>query len=278
MKHRTVRRKLDRCFPQTLEPQAQKEGHMDISKITETIKKIQAHAESAKQIGNAEEAATFAAMVQKLLRQHQLSMTDIQFEEARKTETIDRSRVDWKEFDVRNRRVQWIERLAHLVTEAYSCKFLVIPGTSHIVLVGTESNRNIAEYVLVTLVRAADRLAQKAYDAYYYECKAEQRQLTPGYKMSFLVAFINRIDQRFREADQSLRSNPEGCTALVRINTARKDVSDFLASMNPSKASALAAVSASNRRGLEEGRKAADGLDLKGKAVEGTASTTRALS
>ena len=200
----------------------------DIAKILDKIKKLYMKAESCREIGSDLEAQTFAEAVNRLLNEHRLEMTDIQFEEERKSEPVDQHYVDWQDIPVRKTRVLWIERLASLIARAHTCRIMVVPRSSRIVLVGSESNRQIAEYLLVTLVRSAEKIATLEYNAFFYKCRDEgDVTRCRGYRAAFLLGFVDRIGARFEEEKKRMESDETG-TALVRFNRAAADVNDYM--------------------------------------------------
>ena len=134
---------------------------MTLNNCIDKLRKIKAHSESAEKIGSMEEAETFAAMFQQLLLKHKLEATDLEFEEEEKDEPIIEHVVEWQEIQFGHKRVGWVERLASIVAEAHFCRILVRSGSSRITLVGRQSDMEIAEFMLVTLVRIADKLVRK---------------------------------------------------------------------------------------------------------------------
>lgn len=238
--------------------------------VLELIRKVHAKAESCKAIGSEAEAQTFAEAVQRMLAKHRLSMSDIQFNQFRENEPVGKSEVNWDEHGLKNkaRRCQWIEQLANVVAQAHSCTILVRVGSNVIVLVGREHSRKIAEYALAVLVRAAESLAQRAYDKFYWECERDgRRYAAKGFREAFLKGFIQRIAQRYY--DELYGNNAEQSTALVRFNQEKKDVEDWMEEQEFKKAPTMLKRRVGNDIGFVHGQQAANDLDLKGKAVEG---------
>lgn len=240
----------------------------DTNKILDKIRKLNAKAESCKEIGSEHEAQAFAQMVNKLLNEHQLEMTDLQFEETRKSEPVDRMMVDWKKYEVKTRlqRIKWIERLAMLVAQAHTCRILVIPGSSHIILVGTKTNREVAEYVLVTLVRTAEKIADAEYVKFFYEMRDRGTvERARGFRAAFLDGFVERIGSRF---DEEKRRRDSNSTALVRYNTAAADLELFMKNLKGTKKATSLTKSRVNYEGYKRGVQKANDMDLRGNAVK----------
>lgn len=271
---------------------------MTADKIKDKLGKLKAMAEGAEAIGNEAEAQAFAEMFQRLLLKHKLDMSDLDFSNMEKEEPVDRHFIDYKnypEFEKKKTRVQWQEWLSQIVAKAHFCDILVWNRTNRICIVGRKSDAVVAEYMIITMVRAADKIATKAYADFSVACVNEcarcgksksshYRQGTTlrcvrdrweefvpnwakcrGYKQSFLEGFIQRIQKRYEEAlhiDES--------TALVRINKAQKAVLQWMEdNMKDKNASVLSRQLKFNRHGRDHGRDAADKINLHGKAVVG---------
>jgi len=241
--------------------------------MIEKLHKLKAHAESAAKIGNEAEAQAFAAMFQQLLLKHKLGATDIEFDAELRDEKISRQWVDWEaqSVKVRKNRVLWIEQLASIVARAYFCRILVLPGSSNIELVGEASNVEVAEYVLVTLVRLADRMSKLERDKVY----RRDRAAADGFRQSFLNGFINRLAIRLKEElAQAVRdAGPVSSTALVRVSRSEAAVIKFMDDLKKSKDIKNASrISGGRRRvnveGYARGQEVANGMDIRGRAVK----------
>lgn len=238
-------------------------------KVLDKIRKLHAMAKGAEAIGSEAEAQAFAQLVNRMLNQHRLELTDLAFEEERRSEPVDQHWINWEAHHVRTRqaRVLWIERLSSLVARAHTCSIMIMPKTSRILLVGTETNRQIVEYLLVTLIRTAEAIADKEYVAFYYKCRDEgDVTRCRGFRAAFLLGFTDRIGQRFHEEKRRMENDPNG-TALVRFDRARADVEAFMKANAGKPASALGQRRV-NGAGYEAGRAKADSMDIKGNAVK----------
>lgn len=249
-------------------------------KLLDKLAKLRRHAESAKEIGNEAEAQAFAEMFQKLVLANKIDVSDIDFEQQEAEEPVDKHYINYQkaEIPLKRKRIDWVESLAHVVAEAHFCRILVHLGSSRITLVGRKSDCEVAEYVLVTLQRAAEKMAKKAYYKYWFElfeiCRkcGEQKSShnndfcgfesstykAAGFKASWLEAFVGRLAQRYREQRQGY----SGSTALVRINKAEKAVSGWIEENVKGNANALSRSRRWNSEGNRQGKAAADALDL----------------
>lgn len=248
------------------------------SKILDKIRKLHRHAESAKNIGSEQEAQTFAQMVNRLLNKHRLEMTDIQFEEQRKNEPVTQAEINFREYGDTFRgkktewkekhvRVEWIERLAGIVARAHSCQILVVEKSNRLFLVGTETNRQVAEYVLITLMRAAEKLSWDEYAKFFYKSRDEgDVTRARGFRHAWLIGFIHRINERFDEEKRKMQGDTTG-TAVVRYDRERADVDAFIKDMTRAKQTPQRAIH--NSAGIIAGRKKADEMNLDANAVKG---------
>lgn len=261
-------------------------------KLLDKLAKLKRHADSAAKIGNEKEAEAFAEMFQKLMLDHKIDASEVNLEQQERDEPVDKHYIDYAKYkmQLKHKRSEWIQSLAQVVAEAHFCRILVHPGSSRITLVGRKSDCEVAEYVLVTLQRAAESMAKKAYYKYWFDlfeiCAtcggpktghvafgghpfASSTYKAAGFKASWLDAFIRRLGQRYREARQG-RSGES--TALVRINRAEKAVILWIEeNCKKSVAAGLARNTRWNREGHQQGEAAANKLDLGSpKAVKGS--------
>ena len=251
-------------------------------KLIDKLGKLKRHAESAKQIGNEAEAQAFADMFQRLVMQNKIDVSEVDFEQQEIEEPVGKHYINYKdkEIKIKRRRMAWVESLASVVAQAHFCRILVHVGSSRITLVGRKSDCEVAEYVLVTLQRAAEKMAKKAYYKYWFElfeicsrCGGQKTGHTDshefvsstgkaaGFKASWLEAFVGRLAQRYREQKQGYTGDS---MALVRVNKAEKAVVDWMEENFGEKkgAAALSRNGRWNSEGNRQGRAAADALDL----------------
>jgi Protein of unknown function (DUF2786) len=241
--------------------------------ILEQLRKLNAMAESAAEIGNEHEAQAFAAKVQELLTAYKLSQADIRGEAK---EPINMTRVNWKDLNMSDRRVRvnWTVRLGTLVAHAYYCEFIISSGYGSIgIFVGTETDRRVALYMYVTLARFLAALVEREYDVQWKRCaQLGDVTLCRGFKAGFTYGFLTRLQERFDEEVRPKVDTPLATTtAIVHV---RKDALDRArAWMKDNVETSNVRVGSSDdgsKMGRERGKKAADGLDLGAKAIEKT--------
>lgn len=262
-------------------------------RILAKLAKIKAMADGAAAIGSEAEAQAFADMLNKLLIEHKLEMSDVEFANLQQEEPVERETWDefynrvqlLKEAGVKTRkvRVDWMERLASTIARAHCCRIIVISGSSVVQLVGRRSDRVVAEYMIVTLTRAAQDIARKELQKYRWEvykrdghCKAAQ-----GFHAAFLRSFVIRLMERFDELKRQRTSAPDGSMALIRIDREQKAVDDLMKAMRESKetvkSNALRRQVEHHGEGVRRGRALADSVGLEGKAIEPTGTGRKEL-
>ena len=256
----------------------------DLEKTLRLIKHLFAHAESAAQIGSSEEAATFAAKANELLLKHKLEMTDIELVTQDQDDPIER---DY--FDVAQaanlkkgggrRRAAWIESLASALCNAHFCKLLVIPGTKRIVIIGRNSDRQIVQYLLTTLVREGERLAILYERQARTEAKRTGLPIPEQPKRGFQLGFTKGVRERLTEMRASVVKQG-GQFALIRFDQAQQAVTKWFDQKYGRTRSAGHAPgsSTSNLSAVEAGRKAGRSQNLHGGLSGGSASSNGTLA
>jgi hypothetical protein len=213
-----------------------------------------------------------------MLLEHKLSMSDLDFETMEKDSPVVKHYIDYASYGVKVKktRVAWIEELAFIVARAHFCRILVHPGSSRITLVGKEEDIAVAEYLFITLQRAAEKISARAYDIYRNEERRKSIEAygeagrhgslphTFGFRESFLASFINRLRERLRELQATMTASSS--TALVRVNRSEAAVVEFMEQYKKN-AGALSRPSSAHGEGARRGRSAADAIELGRKGV-----------
>ena len=243
---------------------------MSDSSTLEKLAKIHRHMVSAKEIGSEAEAQAFAGMLQRLLAKYRLSMTDVEYVHFQEAEPIKQWPIDYTKYPddvkVKGTRVKWSEDLAYFVAQAYNCRIFVHSGSNRITLVGRKTDAEIAEWMYVKLVRTAEKIADREYVKFFYECRDKgEVYRARGFRKAFLSAFVSRIARRFDEERAKLQQEHTS-TALVRVSLAQVD--EFIKKTDTKSASALSRTRW-HPEGTDRGRKAADAIDLGQKGMHG---------
>lgn len=245
-------------------------------KILDKLSKLKASAEGEAKLGNTAAAEAFASAINRMLLEHELSMTDIPVAGV-KEEPIVEVRVNLDAHGIKFSRVRigWQEALARVVAPAHLCKFLITTGSNYITFVGTTQHATIAEYAYGVLAGAADRMSKEARDEYWRLHRDEPDFESGNFRAAWLQGFIERIAERFREAlAAEVKAAPAGeSQALMRVNTALTRAKDYVAEKYK-KSTPAAHMGSGISKGYHEGRKAADKITLGQKSV-GTSTPKR---
>lgn len=185
-------------------------------KILDTIRKLFAKAESARELGSAEEAALFAAKAQELLLKHKLdeSLLETVIEE----DPMGREDLEAPEWlSTRT----WIDRLVNNITAAYFCKAIwTSKKERRMAVMGKRSDREVALYLVQTLVAEGKRLV-----AEFMARQPEGDRRSQRLRNSFLLGYTSMVLQRVRE--QRARSEQAGGQhAITLFRNAQRETDD----------------------------------------------------
>lgn len=256
---------------------------MSTERTLDKIRKLKAHMESAKKIGSDKEAEAFAAMMQRLMLEHNISMTDLDVEKMEADEPVGTFTInpDGPGAKAKRARSYWIEDLATIIARAHFCRVLIYESSSLLCLVGRRSNVEVAEFMIVTMARLIHKMALREWwkewrrrggDESYERNRAVRQELL-GFRVSYVKSFTQRLAERYYEERQRATQGDGKSTALVRVNRAEAAVTAFF-NENYSNAKAAKAVTkykdTTHAAGWRAGREAADQIDLRAgsKAVQ----------
>lgn len=252
----------------------------DREEILEKIRKLQAHADSAQEIGNEAEAQAFAAKVQELLTAYKLSAADMGTGQRAQEEPVDHEFFGWESVGLRPRktRVPWAERLAHLVSRAYYCEFIVARydgGACYIgIFCGAETDRKTCVYMFAVLARFLEREAERKYNEAFYALYNRGGDVSSvrGFRAGFVHGFLERLWERFEQEIRRAEDAPSTGTAMVLVRKGSlSKVHDYMRDKMKLNRVRGTALDSGNGSGRAEGRRAADKLDLGRRAMEGAA-------
>jgi len=206
----------------------QKESHRD--KIIDKLLKLQQARQGEAALGNLEAAQSFAAMINKMLIEHELSPTDLDFARARDNDPVVEIAVSFTAHNIKlaKSRIAWQEELAQRIAGAHLCKILILPGSNRLVFVGVRSHATVAEYVYGTMVPAVEKMSKAAEVKYWQEtgCGRGRDNKALGYRSAWIESFNTRIWERFEEArraalkDYAASKGNSTETGLMRLNGA----------------------------------------------------------
>lgn len=241
-------------------------------KLLDRILKLHRKAESAKAIGSEAEAMIFAEAVQRMLLKHDLELSDVEYEVELAQDPVKMHGVPIRG---KKRKVLWTTVLVNGIAKGHLCASLGMPNTDAVLLVGRRQHRLVAEFMIKTLVKLAEELADKAYVKFFYACQAEgDVTQARGFRDSFLTGFAVRVHDRYENLMLETREQVKQPGALIRIS---KEVTmvqqvldelrqaDALQDANPK----MPDVDDINLDGLIMGAEAGDQVALRAKVVTG---------
>lgn len=221
-----------------------------INPMIEKLRKLIAHEQSARSIGNIQEAEAFASRIQDLLTAHKLSMSEVEFQAREDGEPIDWELVDSAEVAGRNKRVRvyWRIKIAKAIAKVNSC-VPVNRNTSSFFFVGRTSDRELAKILYIYMVELGEELCNKAacenretqalkfnldrhIQSYNVPDWAKpafnkwMREYRESWKTGFGDAIATRLIARYEEtlrAQESVSSN-----AIIHLKRDTLAVQDFL--------------------------------------------------
>lgn len=256
---------------------------MSNERIIEKIAKLKAHAESAQSIGNSEEAAAFAAAMQRLMDNYNLNMTEVELHNLNQTDPVVEVMYDaerWSKFGFKecNHRQSWSELLGGVVAQGYHCKVLLYRG-NRLSFIGRRSDAEIAEYLFLTLRRLAIQLVQRARTVHMIKAvdSGNYADMMKNFKSSFLLGFVMAISTRLREQQaQTLSEHKDNPGALVRLNSADGEVAKYLSNLKLTKSRSLR-LPQPNNSAWKAGHEAGETVSLAANALRSTRKVTKAL-
>lgn len=203
-----------------------------VDRILEKLRKLRAHQESAAKIGNEAEAQAFADRVSELLLKHRLTLSDVELAQEEVENPVGQS--EWVAPDAWGDRlwsqpVTWSENLAGVIAEANCCKILPAINNNFICFIGKDGDRQVVEYLFITLAATAMRLCAKDLKAARMRAFRGGEEAREGwkdsggniaYKFSWYRGFVAAIETRLQETRKRIELEAGDCTALVRASQA----------------------------------------------------------
>ncbi len=242
-------------------------------KIMDLIRKLFAKAQSAQEIGSAAEAAAFAAKANELLLRHRLEMTDLELQDEQDADPLGRD-------DELSRawggvQQKWSDELANAIATTHFCKLVretrrgYPKGLTY--LLGRDSDRKVARYLIEVLHREAKRLARA------YLAQAPQDGASPAARRtSFLLGFRLEVTRRLREQRARVEQTG-GQYAVVRLQDAEAAVEEYMRAQFPDAYVPRSRSTFIQKDAYAAGRAAGDAVGLGGGLQGGTAARAQQL-
>lgn len=186
----------------------------NLSSVISKVQKLLALSKSS----SAEEAATAAAIANKLIDQYRLSASD--FEEA--SEEVDPMMEDDQSIYETGRIVSWKSNLAIMLSKHYGCAIynsIYYPNgrkSTRYKLVGRKSDLEITRYMFNWLVLECSRLAEK-------EAYGRGRV----FANSYCEGFVSGVNRQLNQSRQEVQANASQ-TAIIKMNSRYQESNQFL--------------------------------------------------
>lgn len=241
-------------------------------KVLDKIRKLMA---SAGNNPSAAEAAVAASFAQKLMLEHNIEMTDVQFVELRESDPVRSFFVDPEDLGLPSKkvRVAWSERLAAAVLRAHTCEMILAAKGNGFTVVGRKQDAEVAIFVYHYLYQLCEALTKRGYAEQWRKAeKAGNVTLARGFKESFRMGFVLEVSKRYKEMRARVQDEMlSRGVALVHLAATEKEVEEFMENLAKAGATetgrAVTGRLRSHEEGYRQGREAGSRVDLGRKGV-----------
>lgn len=173
------------------------------------------------------EATAAAAKVQELLREHNLSMVDVESHD----EPVTRETYGKTEYVIPNANkltMTWKSMLLHGLAKYNFCSTVRHPGTTRVSIIGKPSNVAAVCYIHEVLVEQIERLSTQAVRQVF-----DHKSI---YKREFCQGAASRILSRLREEQEQAQAASSHCNAIMVVTgrELQQAVSSFFPRLRPS--------------------------------------------
>jgi len=181
-----------------------------LEEIKEKLRKLIAKEESARELGNLAEAETFAAKIQSMLLEYELSLDEFKDKKGNLVEDVNKEKVELHDL-LGSHEGNWIYKLYSACSPTNFC-FCIHPYKyeyEYLTLIGTEMNREFVHYMVNQLVSKLRELARRSFKEY------EGPDKRNTYIRSFLSGAVKGIGERLEAEREKAKANSEQVYGLV---------------------------------------------------------------
>lgn len=188
-------------------------GNMDA--IMSKIKKLKAMYEGAKKIGSENEAATAAALLNKLLLQYNLSMDELDLSEKPKDPILDEV---ISGFEYKSIGGEWENRLTNVLCRHNLCQSYVYGGSyKRLLIVGRKENLELVKWLLSMLKERYVAFSKEAYKVYKESSDYKYTRYSKDrFQRSYLLGCAEGLDAKLTE--ERKREEREDEKFAVQVN------------------------------------------------------------
>ena len=254
--------------------------------IIQKIQKLTAEAESAKELGNLQEATLFSAKVNELLTKHNLAMSDIEIED--QDEVIGEK---GDGFGLSLKQGKWTIRLLSIIGEYNYCEVILHTSRKYnsrgrmvkdannvsATIIGRPDNVEVTKYLYGVLKRQFEQICKKSWNGYIKDVKKQVSEMTgipvkqikkptdyvrgvssrPQFYKSFFLGAVkgvkDRLEEQYRKAEQEYGAK---ITDLMIVNDAdiKSYMSEHFPNVKPMSSRRTRINGAAYRQGVEAGK------------------------
>lgn len=176
----------------------------DKTQIIDRIKKLKAHAESAKAMGSLEEAETFMLKVTELMTEYNVSLFEV---DSHQTQEKDKFKnwayAEWISYDDKHQGWQWKKELMRVICKYNFTSYLINSSTRSLQVYGNMENVDMAVWLYHFLEIGLYNLSEKHYQEELKKRTGEdKRQLSRTsytFKRDFLLGAVKGFNDQLQE-------------------------------------------------------------------------------
>ncbi len=228
------------------------------AKVVELLLKLIRHERSAREIGNLQEAEAFAVKIQALLTKHNLSLSEIDIEEAKAS-------VGYSDENFAATK-QWHKFFAHNLAKLHGCE--AVFSRNRVQIAGTEFDRAVVAEIYQYFVELGEHLSSLALREWKktpaYTRKRKRSFYSKNYKNSYGLGYQQTLTKRMREQLEQDLQNESDSTALVYIGNRLAETQAFIGPRTRQRQMKTKNVETS---AFQKGRQAGNDVSLSTKAI-----------
>lgn len=191
-------------------------------KIIDRLRKLINHEKSARSIGSIAEAEVFAEKIQELLDEYNLSLSDIDMNEVRKTTGQSKCDLKLNHF--------WQNIFAQDIARLNSCR--IVGHWEGFLIIGATVDRLIVielyEYFVSLCEIFATRFMKEYHASAAYRRKVRKHMHSRKQRSSFCLGFVVALIERFRAKHAEAVAASQTSTALIFIGNKLSDADDWI--------------------------------------------------
>lgn len=224
--------------------------------VIDKIRKLLAHATSAQQIGNADEAAAFFARAQAIATQYRIEIASVEVAATEAEDPMVGERVD-----AGGKRVMgWKKSLAWGLQHPLGVYVVFHQGNGAFTFAGRRGNVQTAIYLYQAVCAEIERLAKT-------HARGRGAAYANAFKLGAACTVANRLAAQHRATMADARASGANESALVRVERSHDEAADWF--RRDHRVTKAAPSRYSDANGYDAGRRAGEGINIGGNAALG---------